>query len=62
MRAALESDAWRKHAEANRTDMLAAGAWGVPCFRLVSDAKTGPILWGQDRLWALERGLLAPPT
>lgn len=62
MRAALQSDAWRAQAEANRTDMLAAGAWGVPCFRLVTDGKPGPILWGQDRLWALERALMTPPT
>jgi len=53
VRAALADDGWRAVAEANREEMLAAGQWGVPCLR-VDD---GPMLWGQDRLWAIEETL-----
>jgi 2-hydroxychromene-2-carboxylate isomerase len=42
-------------AEANRTDMLERGLWGVPSFR-VND---GPAIWGQDRLWMVEQDLIA---
>ena len=35
--------------------MLALGLWGVPSFR-VDDR---PARWGQDRLWAVERDLIA---
>jgi 2-hydroxychromene-2-carboxylate isomerase len=52
---ALQDDAWRSVAEANRADMLERGIWGVPSFR-VNDM---PLLWGQDRLWMLEEDLLA---
>jgi 2-hydroxychromene-2-carboxylate isomerase len=47
-RAALEDDAWRRTAEANRAEMFALGLWGVPSFR-VRDT----VVWGQDRLWAV---------
>jgi 2-hydroxychromene-2-carboxylate isomerase len=53
VRQALEDDSWHAVAEANREEMLAAGLWGVPCLR-VDD---GPMLWGQDRLWAIEETL-----
>jgi 2-hydroxychromene-2-carboxylate isomerase len=53
MHAALADDTWRDIAEANRAEMLQAGLWGVPCFR-VDD---GPMVWGQDRLWVVERQL-----
>ena len=58
VRAALADDGWRAVAEANREEMLAGGLWGVPCLR-VDD---GPMVWGQDRLWAIEETLrgLAP--
>lgn len=52
---ALVDGSWRSVAEANRTDMLARGIWGVPSFR-VDDM---PVLWGQDRLWMLEQDLIA---
>jgi 2-hydroxychromene-2-carboxylate isomerase len=38
------------YAERNRLDLLEAGLWGVPCYRL-GDAFTA---WGQDRFWMLE--------
>ena len=55
VKSALQDDAWRSVAEANRADMLERGIWGVPSFR-VNDR---PLLWGQDRLWMLEEDLIA---
>jgi 2-hydroxychromene-2-carboxylate isomerase len=52
---ALADDSWRIVAEANRSDMLERGIWGVPSFRV----NEKPLLWGQDRLWMLEEDLLA---
>lgn len=52
---ALADDSWRAVAQANREEMLAAGLWGVPSFR-VND---GPARWGQDRLYLVERDLMA---
>jgi 2-hydroxychromene-2-carboxylate isomerase len=37
------------YAEANRLDLLEAGLWGVPCYRVGAFAA-----WGQDRFWMLE--------
>jgi 2-hydroxychromene-2-carboxylate isomerase len=51
--AALADPSWRATAEANREEMLAAGLWGVPSFRV--DA--GEMVWGQDRLWVIEEEL-----
>lgn len=59
--AALADSGWRSVAEANRADLFACGLWGVPSFRLDHRAA----VWGQDRLWMLERDLIqvvtAPP-
>jgi len=55
MHAALADESWRDIAEANRAEMLAAGLWGVPCFRM----DNGPMVWGQDRLWVIEQQLAA---
>ena len=52
---ALADPAWRGVAQANREEMLGLGLWGVPSFRV--DA--GPARWGQDRLWQVERDLIA---
>jgi 2-hydroxychromene-2-carboxylate isomerase len=51
--AALADTAWRTVAEQNRQEMLEAGLWGVPCFRV----DRGPMVWGQDRLWVIEKEL-----
>jgi 2-hydroxychromene-2-carboxylate isomerase len=53
--AALDDQSWREVANRNREEMLALGLWGVPSFR-VDDR---PARWGQDRLWAVERDLIA---
>lgn len=55
VQSALDDPAWRAVAQANREEMLALGLWGVPCFR-VDDS---PARWGQDRLWLVERDLIA---
>lgn len=55
VKAALEDASWRTVAQANRQEMLALGLWGVPSFRV--DAL--PARWGQDRLWQIERDLIA---
>ena len=52
---ALRDQSWREVADRNREEMLALGLWGVPSFR-VDDR---PARWGQDRLWAVERDLVA---
>ena len=52
---ALADESWREVARANRDEMLGLGLWGVPSFR-VDD---GPGRWGQDRLWQVERDLIA---
>ena len=44
--------------EANVQDLLAAGLWGVPSFRL-SGGDTPPFsCWGQDRLWRVEQEIV----
>jgi 2-hydroxychromene-2-carboxylate isomerase len=48
-------ESWREVAARNREEMLAPGLWGVPSFRV--DA--APARWGQDRLWRVERDLIA---
>lgn len=58
VRLALADESWRDVAEANRQEMLTAGLWGVPSFR-VDD---GQAHWGQDRMWAVEEDLRAALT
>jgi 2-hydroxychromene-2-carboxylate isomerase len=53
--AALSDESWRAVAAQNREEMLALGLWGVPSFR-VNDNEAR---WGQDRLWRVERDLIA---
>lgn len=53
--AALRDSSWRTAAEANRAELFELGLWGVPSFR-VDGCEA---LWGQDRLWAVERDLIA---
>lgn len=50
---ALKDTAWRAEAEANRAEMTALGVWGVPSFRVGE-----LVVWGQDRLWAVQDALL----
>lgn len=50
----LGTETWRKLAERNRDELTKLGLWGVPAFKYGSLT-----LWGQDRLWALEKEVLA---
>ncbi|MEI6733127.1 MAG: DsbA family protein [Comamonadaceae bacterium] len=50
---ALKDESWRKVAEQNRQEMFALGLWGVPSFKVGST-----VVWGQDRLWAVQQALL----
>lgn len=50
----LGSEDWRKMADRNREELTKLGLWGVPSFKY-GDL----VLWGQDRLWALEKAVLA---
>lgn len=50
---ALKDETWRKTAEQNRQEMSGLGLWGVPSFR-VRDT----VVWGQDRLWAVQEELV----
>ncbi|NPU91524.1 MAG: 2-hydroxychromene-2-carboxylate isomerase [Gammaproteobacteria bacterium] len=52
--ARLDDESWRELAQQNREDLDAIGLWGVPAFRYGN-----LVLWGQDRLWALEKAVLA---
>lgn len=52
---ALADSSWRAIAEANRQEMFSMGLWGVPSFRV----DNCPAYWGQDRLWLVERALIA---
>jgi 2-hydroxychromene-2-carboxylate isomerase len=54
-RLALHDEGWRTIAEHNRAEMFGLGLWGVPSFRVRDTA-----VWGQDRLWAVERAVLEP--
>ncbi len=49
---ALNNNDWRAAAEVNRSEMMDRGIWGVPSFRINDD-----IVWGQDRIWAVEDSL-----
>ena len=51
--AALKDNGWIEQATRNRDEMVAAGSWGVPTFRL-----RGVTVWGQDRLPVIEKLLL----
>jgi 2-hydroxychromene-2-carboxylate isomerase len=52
--ASLGNDRWREMARKNSEDLQALGLWGVPAFKYGN-----LVLWGQDRLWALEKAVLA---
>ena len=45
---------WKPMAEKNSDDLEALGLWGVPSFKY-GDL----VIWGQDRLWALEEAILS---
>ena len=57
-RESMNNDVWESILETNVNDMLDAGLWGVPSFRIINNKKDGASVfscWGQDRLWLVER-------
>ena len=51
----LANSVWEPLLEDNVSDMLAAGLWGVPSFRVTGGTIVEPFCcWGQDRLWRVE--------
>ncbi|HVK99318.1 MAG TPA: DsbA family protein, partial [Dongiaceae bacterium] len=52
--ARLEDESWREQVQKHREELESLGLWGVPAFRYGN-----LVLWGQDRLWALEKAVLA---
>ena len=47
---ALQDHSWQQWSEKNRQDLYALGCWGVPSLKMDNF-----IVWGQDRLWALDK-------
>ncbi len=50
----LKQTGWKALAETNRRELEKLGLWGVPSFKY-GDL----VVWGQDRLWALEEAILS---
>ena len=50
----LEKQDWKQNAQRNADELATLGLWGVPAFHY-GDL----VIWGQDRLWALEQAVLA---
>jgi 2-hydroxychromene-2-carboxylate isomerase len=47
---------WETPLTENLNDMLGAGLWGVPSFRVSGGADPEPFAcWGQDRIWRVEQ-------
>lgn len=57
---AREGTDWEADLDANLQEMLSAGLWGVPSFR-ISGGKTDESFacWGQDRIWRVENEIAA---
>ncbi len=50
----LDTPDWQEEVEANRGQLMAAGIWGVPGFRLLDEeGKEIFASWGRDRIWLL---------
>lgn len=47
---ALQDHSWQQWAEENRQELYALGCWGVPSLKMDDF-----VVWGQDRLWALDK-------
>ncbi|MFT7218409.1 MAG: 2-hydroxychromene-2-carboxylate isomerase [Candidatus Azotimanducaceae bacterium] len=51
----FDNEQWQPLLESNVADMLDAGLWGVPSFRVSGGSIIEPFAcWGQDRLWRVE--------
>ncbi len=57
---AAQGSDWEKLLDDNVNDMLAAGLWGVPSFRVSGGSIEVPYAcWGQDRIWRVENEIAA---
>lgn len=50
----LGKPGWEPLLESNVNEMLAAGLWGVPSYRVTGGGDKPFQCWGQDRLWRVE--------
>ena len=50
---------WQQLVETNVADMLNAGLWGVPSFRVSGgNSEASFACWGQDRIWRVEQEII----
>ena len=57
---AREGTDWEAMLEENLQEMLGAGLWGVPSFRVSGGSGEPPFsCWGQDRIWRVENEIAA---
>lgn len=57
---AREGTDWEAVLDENLSEMLAAGLWGVPSFRVSGGNGEPPFsTWGQDRIWRVENEIAA---
>ena len=55
LQAAAAGTDWETMLSGNLADMLDAGLWGVPSFRVTGGSIDAPFAcWGQDRIWRVE--------
>ncbi len=55
---ACEGTSWEALLDDNLSEMLGAGLWGVPSFRVSGGNQDGAFAcWGQDRLWRVENDI-----
>ncbi len=56
LEAASRTTDWQATLTNNLNEMLAAGLWGVPSFRVTGGGTGAPAFacWGQDRIWRVE--------
>ena len=54
----LNNPTWEAVLESNVQDMLTAGLWGVPSFRVSGGGRPPFSCWGQDRLWRVETEII----
>ena len=55
----FQNDEWEKMLDENVNDMLAAGLWGVPSFRITGgNTEQSYACWGQDRIWRVEEEIV----
>jgi 2-hydroxychromene-2-carboxylate isomerase len=60
LQSAREGTDWEAVLDENLNEMLGAGLWGVPSFRVSGGSGESPFsCWGQDRIWRVENEIAA---